>query len=369
MLTRSTIQRYTDVYFLRALEVLQKLSMNPFVRAQVFIRNGPGAVAGIEEVVAVLKTCSDLFQNGGKVYGLGEHEKYSPNETVLLIEGRIQDFITLETVILGILSSRNTQLKFGRSIDPEEITNAFWHIVSLVGSRPVYYFGARHWHYTSDAACSAAAFAGGAVGASTLAGAEAGGQAPVGTIPHSLENIFAWKYGADTAVLESAVAFDETIDPAVPRVALVDYNNREIDDSLAVAMRVRGLSGVRVDTCGENVMQSADRLIDPNRPFWSGGGVTISGVSAVRKSLDDAGYGDVKIALSSGFGNLEKVRAFVEAEEFMQIQLFDSLGVGNVYDAIIATMDIVGVGESIETLVPVAKVGRAYRPNPRLRML
>jgi len=51
------------------------------------------------------------------------------------------------------------------------------------------------------------------------------------------------------------------------------------------------------------------------------------------------------------------------------MKLFDSLGVGGIYESRDATMDIVAVGESIDTLIPMAKVGRVYRPNPRLKRI
>ena len=40
---------FTDKYFLRTHEVINKERLNPFVRDQVFIGKGPGEVAGIEE--------------------------------------------------------------------------------------------------------------------------------------------------------------------------------------------------------------------------------------------------------------------------------------------------------------------------------
>ncbi|MBU0974722.1 hypothetical protein KKD03_03420 [Patescibacteria group bacterium] len=40
--------------------------------------------------------------------------------------------------------------------------------------------------------------------------------------------------------------------------------------------------------------------------------------------------------------------------------------VGNVHNSRISTMDVVGVGETIETIIPVSKVGRLYKPNKRL---
>ena len=91
--------------------------------------------------------------------------------------------------------------------------------------------------------------------------------------------------------------------------------------------------------------------------------MTITGVAALRNALNENGHEDVKVILTSGFGKPEKVKAFVDAEKELGLKLFDGLGVGGVYDARMSTMDIVAVDN-----VPMAKVGRSYRPNKRLEL-
>lgn len=73
--------------------------------------------------------------------------------------------------------------------------------------------------------------------------------------------------------------------------------------------------------------------------------------------------------LSSGFGDAGKVKAFTAAEKQLGIKLFDSLGVGGIYDSRDSTMDIVSIGESVDSMEPAAKAGRMYRPNPRLKRI
>jgi len=367
MVLFQTYRPYTDIYFLRSLEILQKLNLNPFVRAQVFLRNGPGVIDGIDEAVAFISKNSSLIMNGGTIHSLKDGSNYVSEETILLIEGRAQDVIFLETILLGIISFRTTRKNDRHGIDLSDITKRTKQIVSLVGDRPVYYFGARHWHYEEDEAIAKATFLGGATSASTEKGAHAMGKEPVGSIPHSLENIVAWKYGAEHAVVETIKAFDRIMNPEIPRIALVDYRNREVDDSLSVA-KVLGkkLYGIRVDTSGECLMQGAEESGPESGHYWYGNGVTISGVFHLRKTLNSNGYSDVRIMLSSGFGNPDKVKAFVEAETKLGLRLFDGLGVGNLYNSRIATMDIVGVGDSLNALVPIAKTGRAYHKNLKL---
>lgn len=381
---------YSDKYFLRTHEILEREGLNPWVRAQVFVRKGPGEIRGIDEAIAMIDKYTSLRANGGKIYTLPEGSQYGPRETMMVIEGPIQDIIALETLYLGAISAETTKRNEGIStVDTEAAQENMRRVVELAGDRPVIYMGARHWSYRDDAALAAAAFAGGASSCSTDAGALQVGQTGVGTIPHALENIYAWRSGKNNAVVEATLAFDRVIDPSVPRVALIDYNNRELDDSVAVAEALNGrLSAVRVDTCGENIAQGA--LISPNSleaeawrhsgitlpdvdapgaKFWYGTGVTVTGVYALRKALDQHGFKDVKIILSSGFGDPEKVKAFVEAEKVLGVKLFDGLGVGGIMKPCrMATMDIVAVGDAPESMTSISKVGRPYNPNPRLEL-
>jgi len=213
----------------------------------------------------------------------------------------------------------------------------------------------------------------------------------MGTIPHALENVMAWKYGKENAVYEATKAFDRVISKEVPRIALVDYNNREVSDSLTCCRKLgESLFAVRVDTPGENVMQRGegeklgyysdgkfrtivyDEKVEipiNQTKYWFGTGVTVSGVYRLRKMMDESGFEKTKIILSSGFGKEEKVRAFVEAEEMLGTRLFDGLLVGDVFgqpDIRFATMDIVEVGEDEQHLIPVSKVGRKLRKNENL---
>ena len=380
---------YTDKYFLRTNEILKAEGLNPVVRAQLFIRKGPGEFHGINETVAMLKKYSNFFENGGKVFALPEGTQYQAKETLVVLEGHVQDLIELETMYLGAISSQTTKANEPVTcVNTTQVACRMKEIVTAAGGRPVTYFGARHWHYSEDEAINAAAKLGMASGSSTDVGAALWGKAGEGTIPHALENIYAWKYGKEVAVAEATKAFDRQIDPAVRRIALIDYNNREIDDSIATAQALgENLYAVRVDTCGENIAQGA--LTGPNDPnrgkyfsadlplpaadapeakYWYGNGVTVTGVLALRQSLDAAGYENVKMFLTSGFGSVNKVKAFVEAEKVLGVKLFDALGVGGVYSPVrTTTMDIVAVGDTAETMQPISKVGRPYRPNARLQ--
>ena len=389
-------EKYTDKYFLRAYDILQKENLNPFVRAQIFVRKGPGVIFGMQDAVNFILTHSDLEKNGGRIYALSDGDTYQPLETILLIEAPILDIIRLETVYLGIISSMLAIHNDGQKLDLDAAQSRMQKVVDAAENRPVTYFGARHWHYKEDAAITAAAVRGGAVGAATDVGAACVGKEGSGTIPHALENIYAWKDGKENAVKNTTLAFDKHMRKDVIRVALIDYNNKEIDDTLETVKAVPSLSAIRIDTCGENIGQGAlsfadfdgktsaekEKLIrsvfktenpfsipEADEKYWFGTGVSVSGVYAVRKALNENGYGHIQIMLSSGFGDANKVKAFTTAEKTLGIRLFDSLGVGGIYDSRDSTMDIVAVGDTIDSMIPVSKVGRTYRPNLRLKRI
>ncbi|MEZ4754680.1 MAG: hypothetical protein R3A13_10310 [Bdellovibrionota bacterium] len=60
-------QPYADKYFLRTAEILKREGLNPIVRAQVFIRKGPGTIHGIEEAIAIIDKYSDFLKTEGKL--------------------------------------------------------------------------------------------------------------------------------------------------------------------------------------------------------------------------------------------------------------------------------------------------------------
>lgn len=281
----------------------------------------------------------------------------------MVVEGKAQDIIDLETMYLGVISAETTKKVDNRDIDLNEVESNMKAVVDLAGTRPVMYMGARHWRWDRDAEISQACFKGGASDCSTDIGAEAVGKKGAGTIPHALEAIYHWKMRTkNLAVLSAVRAFDQHISKDVPRIALIDYANQEIWDTIRCYEHLRDrLWGVRIDTCGENYMEGV-------MPYIGSGvvskGVSLKGVYLIRKMLNDANLDDVKICLSSGFANPDKVKMFVDAEKELGMRLFDMLGVGQVFHSRVTTGDIIEIeGESIH------KVGRPYRPNPRLKQV
>ncbi len=356
---------FIDKYFLRAKEVLEKETLNPRVLAQVFIRKGNCKVYGLEEAIACICNYSDI-QKKGHIYSLKDGDYFDSCETLMLIEAPIQTIIDLETMYLGIISAETS---IGNGVNPPHyisIKENIKKIENLINPRTISYFGARHWRYDKDYDIAFACRDGGAINCSTDEGGNAWGSEGVGTIPHALQTIYHWKYGLQRAVVESTKAFNRHMPKEIPRVALIDYANRELSDTMSSIKELKkDLYGIRIDTCGENYMAGLPKynyeIYKGKEKYWFGRGVSILGVYKVVSHLGP----EVKVVLSSGFGDINKVIAFLEAEETLGIKLFDSLGIGGVYESKMATMDIVAVNGDYT----IHKVGRKYNKNPRLNKI
>ena len=368
------MQEYTDKYFLRANEILKAEGLNPWVNMQIFVRKGPGQLYGINEAIDIITENSNIAQVGGRIYAKKQGSMYEPKETIMNIIAPIQEIVELETVYLGALTAATTLYNDKKDLNFNKIGRQMRQVADLIGDRDSMYFGARHWHYSYDSALAKLAFENGISSVATDNGAKINKSKAKGTIPHVSENIYAYYYGKENATRESTAAFDRVINTDVPRIALVDYNNKEITDSLACADDLgERLYGVRVDTCGENLSEGA---VDGNKKYWQGKGVTVSGVYAIRKALNEKGREDVKIVLSSGFSNPEKIKAFNKGEKKYGLRLYDSIGAGFLDDPRCFTSDVIAVGESKEEVDfyqnkvneknIIHKVGRPPRLNKNL---
>ncbi|MFH1234054.1 MAG: nicotinate phosphoribosyltransferase [Candidatus Diapherotrites archaeon] len=324
---------FADKYFLRSRGILEKEGLNPRVKYQVFFQKGPGIVCGIDEAIAIIKKYAGN-PSEIRIKALYDGECYSAKETIMEIEGPVQDLVALETMYLGVLSAGTT------------IASAMHEICSAAKGKEVYYFGARHWRFESDRELSYAAWVGGATGVSTDIGASSFGGKGMGTIPHALVLVF-----GDT--VKTTEKFEKQFGNESKVIALIDTYNKEITDSLRAAEALgKKLHAVRVDTCWENRGEGTKH----------GKGVTIELARKVRKALDEKGFGHVGIFLSSGF-NAKKTAEFMDAEKKYG-KFFDAIGTGSVFDFRFATSDIVKKEGK-----PSHKTGRPARPNKRLHLV
>lgn len=351
---------YTDKYFLRTNEILKKEEINPEVSIKVFCR-GEGPVEGLDEALEVIGKYSGLEQEGGEVWVTGRRE-FSNNEPIMIIKGRVQSVVELETMYLGVLSAAISRALEITPPDAKGVMEKVKRLKDIYMDIPIIYFGARHYHWSLDKEIAAAALKAGATQTSTDAGSSNIGQKGVGTTPHLLTIVLASVYGKEIATLKTAELFDKHMPLEIPRVTLVDTFNRELTDALAVAeyFGIRK-NAFRVDTCGENIGEGGSlyqgrKQKDPE--FRTGTGVTIEVVSKLRDLLIQKEFGpNTEIFLSSGFGNEEKAMAFVEANKEYKKQtgfsLFTGVGIGEISAARFCTADIFEVNGR-----PLSKTGR-----------
>ncbi len=325
---------YSDKYFVRTREILLADGHHPRVTLQVFGKDH-AFLGGIDEAIAILRLCA-LEWSDLEVRALYDGDPIEPWETVLEIEGPYAAFAHLETIYLGVLSRRT---KVG--------TNTR-RVVEAAAPKEVMFFPARHDHWLVQTGDGYAAHIAGAIGVSTDAQASWWGSEGVGTVPHGL--IAA--YAGDT--VGASVKFAEHMGDDVKLVTLVDFENDCVRTSLEVARALGDrLYGVRLDTSEMLV----DTSVVPQMGDFKPTGVVPRLVWNVRNALDANGFGPVKIVVSGGF-TVEKIHDF----ERRGVPV-DAYGVGSslFQGRFDFTADVVRHEGK-----PCAKVGRRYRPNPRL---
>ncbi|CDO01586.1 nicotinate phosphoribosyltransferase pncB2 [Oceanobacillus picturae] len=331
---------FSAVYFLKTKEIAENKLPDNSVTMQFFQKES-AVLCGTDEAIALLHTFAKNPETL-EIHSLKDGDKISPFESVLTVTGAYQQFGFLEGIIDGILARRTSVatnvynvVKAGRTSGKQ---------------KPVIFMGDRDDHYTQQAGDGYAAFIGGSTAQATHAMNEWWGKAGMGTMPHAMIQMFRGDLVAASRAYHEMYPDDDL-------VALVDYNNDVITDSLKVAHEFgKDLKGVRLDTSRTLVDKYFLRnhhvmgTFDPR-------GVNPELIFALRKALDDEGFDYVKIMVSGGF-----------TEE--RITSFEKIGV---------PVDMYGVGGSLLKInigftgdnvllngTPEAKEGRRYRPNPRL---
>ena len=189
-----------------------------------------------------------------------------------------------------------------------------------------------------------------------------------GTMPHSL-------IGYAGSTLRAAEMFRETF-PDEPMTVLCDYFGREITDALAVCARFPDLAAAgrlsfRLDTHGGRFVEGLDpaesyAVLERHTPgairryrserelrFLVGTGVSAAAIWRLREALDSAGYPNVHIVASSGFG-VEKCRVMADAKAPIDVVGTGSF-IPDAWHETYATADIVEYDG-----VPLVKVGREF---------
>jgi len=333
---------YTDAYFNHTRASLIEDGRHPNVVMQVFQKRH-AYLGGMDEAIAILKLCADTFTDL-TVHALYDGDSIEPYEAVMTIEGDYTAFGHLETVYLGTLARRTL------------ITTNTVNVLRAANGKPVIFMAARHDHHrvqTGDgySAYVAGQIVGAPIGVTTEEQASWWGGSGLGTVPHALIA----SYGGDTVA--AAEHFAKWAPDDMNVSVLVDFENDSVRTALAVA-RALGprLWGVRLDTSETLVDRSLWEELGDFKPT----GVNPRLVSNVREALDREGFDSVRIIVSGGF-TVEKILEFEENDVPV-----DAYGVGSslIRGSNDFTADIV-----MTDGVPSAKVGRRYRPSPRLELV
>ena len=354
----------SDRYFQRTAATLAHAGRSPTVTMQLFAKQH-GIVAGIAEVIRMLETQLAAPTPGAAPWSLADFtidtlldgDPIAPWDTVMWIRGPYLAFAHLETPYLGVLARRSL------------VASNVRRVIDAAAGKPVIYMGARHDDWRVQTPDGFAAMVGGAGAVSSHAGGAWWGAKGVGTMPHAMIAAF----GGD--VVAASVAFGHYVrahEPGTQVIALVDYHNDCVADSLAAARAMRAafgdgaLSGVRLDTSEKLVDRSLESLA-ARHPERRLNGVVPELVVNVRAALDAEGFESVGIWVSGGF-TPTKIRLFERAGVPVA-----GYGVGSSLlghnrgdvDGLISgfdfTADIVRVDDRDES-----KVGRGALPNPRL---
>lgn len=376
------------------------------VEMQWFTRRRPWAlVCGVDKALAMLREGTGYFDPSGAWHGTadqlevwairdGDIAPYDGDPTnvrpVIRVRGRYRDFAMLETPTLGALTRSS------------RVATNVYAILEAAAGKPVLFFPARFdaheiqamdgyaYHiavqrYAEDHPQQASDSR-----VSTNAQGDWWGGAGGGTVAHAAIACF---FG-DTAA--SMVAFAESLDPDIPRIALVDFRNDCVRDTLRtmdalwprwleamMAGDTAGaeryvLAGVRPDTGGALRDASVPDTGDPARD----NGVNPRLIRAIRGAADDAwkrwdipegweeaakGYcRRVGIVATGGFSP-DKIRRFEEDRVPVDVYGVGSWCFRNDGETNTDfTADIVRVKVNGEW-VRMSKVGRAPADNPDLR--
>ena len=325
---------YSDTQLRWTRDVLRASERPPCVTLQ-FSSKQPGYVCGIDEAVAVLRTCVDDW-SAVAVHALFDGDRVESWDTVLTVEGPYHLFAHLETPILGALARRTMICTQSRSL------------VEAARHKSVFLLSARDDLWSAQPGDGHAARTGGVCELATEAQTQLGGQAKVAAVPHALVAAC----GGDTVA--ATHAFAAHVPPEVPLLALADYANDCVAASVALVRAFDGrIWGVRLDTSATLV----DRSVIPQMGAFAPTGVNAQLVWNVRNALDAEGFGEVRIVASGGI-TPEKIRAF--EEDGVPV---DAYGIGSVlysgrFDF---TADVVQVEGK-----PQARAGRVLRPNAKL---
>ncbi|AQW85767.1 nicotinate phosphoribosyltransferase [Campylobacter pinnipediorum] len=330
---------YTAEYFLKVNKIIKQNLANQTVTMQWFQRKDNIMLCGIDEAISILHTFAKNVDKL-KIYALNDGDIINSHEPVLRVSGRYEDFGFLENIIDAVLARRSSIA-----------TNAM-RVVSVANKKDIFCMADRQDDIYTQIGDGYAAYVAGINKVATNAQGLWWGGMGRGTMPHALIQIC----GGD--ILKACELYIKTF-PEEKITALVDYNNDVINDSLKVAREFKEkIAAVRVDT-SSNLIDKY--FLDKDTIGFDPHGVCKELIFALRCALDNNGFENIKIVVSSGF-TPEKIADF---EKFNTP--VDVYGVGSFItknDTCGFTGDLVELNGKKE-----AKFGRKFIDSDRLKIV
>ena len=271
-----------DSYFHRTMQILRARGLEDTqVHAELAYKTSdPDAwfvVAGLDEVAFLLEEV-DVDARA-----VPEGTICRPHEPILTLTGPYGAFAEHETALLGLLCQASG------------VATGAARCRLAAGERPVVSFGARRMHPAVTPMIERAAYLGGCDMVAVDLAVDRLGIPATGTTPHALVLILG-------STAEAARAFDEVIDPEVPRTIIIDTFDDEKFGALIAARAIPdSIYAIRMDTPGNRRGDFSDLMRE------------------VRWELDRNGFGRVKIFASGG----------IDVENILHLNpVCDAYGVG-----------------------------------------
>src|SRR5215203_2701317 len=251
-----------DSYFHRTMQVLRARGLdNAPVYAEVAYKTSDPdqwfVVSGLDEVAVLFEGIPNI-----EARAVPEGTICRPNEPILTLSGPYGAFAEHETAILGLLCQASG------------VATGAARCRLAAGERPVISFGARRMHPAITPMIERAAYLGGCDMVAVDLAVEHLGIPATGTTPHAL---------VLGSTAEAARAFDEIMQPEVPRTIIIDtFDDEKFGALLAARAIPDSITAIRMDTPGNRRGDFLDLMRE------------------VRWELDRHGFGHVMIFASGG---------------------------------------------------------------------
>lgn len=269
-----------DVYFERTMRILDAKGLGDTevwaeFSAGSLPREWPWAVfCGLEEMLRLMEG------REVDIHSVPEGTIFKPRNgnsvriPLINIRGVYSEFGGMETAALGMICH------------PSGVATAAARTKIAAAGKNVIAFGNRRMHPAISGVLDRSAYIGGCDAVSSRIGADIIGQEPIGTVPHSLMLLV----GNNETAFK---AFDEIIEPDVPRIMLIDTFSDERTAAIEACRSIKDLKGVRLDTPGSRRGNFRELIQE------------------IRWELDINGFRDVIIMVSGGL-NEDSIRAIAD---------------------------------------------------------